>query len=302
MHRRLSFYLARCAMYISGCVLAPAVLTAPAYAQEVVQGGPSAFRNFVSAQAIEEQASQEYLSVLQKAQQNNTLLSPQNAQLRRAQKIALQLIPHTRLFHPRALEWRWQVNMIQDDNVNAFCMPGGKVIIYTGIIDKLALNDDEIATVLGHEIAHALREHARAQAGKNTATQLGGSILSQALGLGDLGRVIVGAGSQLLSLRFSRQDETDADLVGLELAARAGFDPRAGISLWKKMSIANHGQPPQWLSTHPSGKSRITDIEKRLPVALKIFAKNQPEKAMQPYVLTFGQETIYVPGLLPTRH
>jgi predicted Zn-dependent protease len=136
--------------------------------------------------------------------------------------------------------------------------------------------------VMGHEIAHALREHAREQAGKNTLTRLGAAGLSIATGGKYDG--LVSTGANLLSLSYSRSDETDADLVGLDIAARAGYDPRAGISLWKKMSAANKGAPPQWLSTHPSGPSRIKEIEKNLPDVMPLYQRAEKPAPWRPPV------------------
>jgi predicted Zn-dependent protease len=150
-------------------------------------------------------------------------------------------------------------------------MPGGKIAFYTGILETLKLTDDEVAAVMGHEIAHALREHARERMGKSVATNVGASLLSQLLGVGELGNTVIGGGAQLLSLQFSRSDESEADLVGLELAARAGFDPRAGISLWQKMAAQNKGAPPQWLSTHPAGSTRIAEMQKNMPRVLPLY-------------------------------
>jgi predicted Zn-dependent protease len=152
-------------------------------------------------------------------------------------------------------------------------MPGGKIAFYSGILEQLKLTDSEVATVMGHEVAHALREHARARMGKNAATGIGASLLGQVLGLGDLGQTVTNYGAQLLTLQFSRSDESDADLVGMELAARAGFDPRAGVSLWQKMAAASRGAPPQWLSTHPSGSTRIGDIERNLPKVTPLYER-----------------------------
>ena len=152
-------------------------------------------------------------------------------------------------------------------------MPGGKIAFYSGILEQLKLTDDEVATVMGHEVAHALREHARERMGKNAATGLGAGLLSQALGLGQVGQTVTNYGAQLLTLQFSRSDESEADLVGMELAARAGFDPRAGVSLWQKMAATSKGAPPQWLSTHPSGSTRIADIETNLPKVMPLFVR-----------------------------
>ena len=110
---------------------------------------------------------------------------------------------------------------------------------------------------MGHEIAHALREHARERMGKTAGTRIGAGLLSAIFGLGNVGDALLNMGAQLLTLKFSREDESEADLVGMDLAARAGYDPRAGVSLWQKMGAQNKGAPPQWMSTHPSGPTRI---------------------------------------------
>ncbi|MES2879974.1 MAG: M48 family metallopeptidase, partial [Pseudomonadota bacterium] len=164
-----------------------------------------------------------------------------------------------------------EVNLIGSKQINAFCMPGGKIAFYSGILEQLKLTDDEVAMVMGHEIAHALREHARERMGKNAATNIGASLLSQVFGLGQFGQTVTNYGAQLLSLQFSRSDESEADLVGMELAARAGYNPQAGVTLWQKMGAASKGAPPQWLSTHPSGSSRIADIEMNLPRVMPLY-------------------------------
>jgi predicted Zn-dependent protease len=140
------------------------------------------------------------------------------------------------------------------------------------------LTDDEVAMVMGHEIAHALREHARERMGKSMATnglsRLGGALIAGFLGIdARVTDAVAQQGAQLLSLKFSREDESEADLVGMELAARAGYNPRAGVSLWQKMSAANKGAPPQWLSTHPSGNTRIRDIEANLPKVNPLYER-----------------------------
>jgi predicted Zn-dependent protease len=133
--------------------------------------------------------------------------------------------------------------------------------------------------VMGHEIAHALREHARERMGKNAATGIGASVITQLFGLGQIGQTVTNYGAQLLTLEFSRSDESEADLVGMELAARAGFDPRAGVTLWQKMGAANKGAPPQWLSTHPSGTTRIADIEANLPRVMPLYERAKKNAA-----------------------
>ncbi len=174
-------------------------------------------------------------------------------------------------WNKRATQWQWEVIVLNSKELNAFCMPGGKIAFYTGILEQLQLTDDEVAMVMGHEIAHALREHARERMGKTSATKLGANLISGLLGLGSTGDALLNMGGQLLTLKFSRENESEADLVGMELAARAGYDPRAGVSLWQKMSAASKGAPPQWMSTHPSGSSRIQEIQASLPKVMPLY-------------------------------
>jgi predicted Zn-dependent protease len=152
-------------------------------------------------------------------------------------------------------------------------MPGGKIAFYYGILEKLRLDDDEVAAIMGHEVAHALREHARERVGKSTATNVVVELGSALLGLGNLGRYAAGLGAQLVNLRFSRDDESEADLVGIELAARAGYDPAAAVRLWEKMMTVSKGAPPQWLSTHPTNTSRIRDIQANLTKVEGLYAR-----------------------------
>ncbi len=259
-----------------GTVLAQAETAPPsgARAREGVDvGRNSAFAKLVPADDIEAAATKQYIEMMRTAASQKTLVSPDHPQLQRLLHIAQRLIPFAYEWNPRARQWKWEINLFRSKQINACCMPGGKIGFYTGIFDQLQLTDDEVAQVMGHEIAHALREHARARMGKGAATNIGASIVSQLLGLGDLGRTVASYGVELISLKFSRDDETEADLVGLELAARAGYDPRAGVTLWKKMQAANKGAPPQWLSTHPAGTTRIAEIEKALPLVMPLYER-----------------------------
>lgn len=236
-------------------------------------GGNSVFSRIVSAERLEHEAAQQYRQMLEQADSKKALAPATDPQLRRLRAIAQRIIPYVSTWNPRARAWKWEVNLIGSRQINAFCMPGGKIAFYTGILEQLKLTDDEVAMVMGHEIAHALREHARERMGKNAATNIGANLLSQVLGLGQLGQTVTHYGAQLLTLQFSREDESEADLVGMELAARAGYDPRAGVSLWQKMSAANKNAPPQWLSTHPSGKTRIKEIQDNLPRVLPLYER-----------------------------
>nr|WP_305642455.1 M48 family metallopeptidase [Rhodoferax sp.] len=248
--------------------------TQAVHAREGVEvGGNSAFAKLVPAEQVERSATQQYAQMLSQATSKNALASKDDAQLQRLRAIARKIIPFAQEWNPRAKDWRWEVNLLDSKQVNAFCMPGGKIAFYSGILQKLKLTDDEVAMVMGHEIAHALREHARERMGKNAATGIGASLLSQVLGLGQVGQTVTNYGAQLLTLEFSREDESEADLVGMELAARAGYNPRAGVTLWQKMGAANGSGPPQWLSTHPSGSSRIAEIEANLPKVVPLYER-----------------------------
>jgi len=198
-------------------------------------------------------------------------LPDNHPQVIRLRTIAKRIIPFTLEWNRRANQWRWQVIALNSKELNAFCMPGGKIAFYTGLLEQLQLTDDEVAMVMGHEIAHALREHARERMGTQTATRLGAGLISSLLGLGNVGDSLLNMGGQLLTLKFSREDESEADLIGMELAARAGYDPRASISLWQKMSAASKGAPPQWMSTHPAGETRIQDLEANLPKVQPLY-------------------------------
>jgi predicted Zn-dependent protease len=236
-------------------------------------GGNSAFSKLVSADTVEQSAGQQYGQMLQQAAAKNALGGKDHPQVLRLRAIARKIIPFAVEWNPRAKGWRWEVNLIGSKQINAFCMPGGKIAFYSGILEQLKLSDDEVAMVMGHEIAHALREHARERMGKNAATGIGANLIGQVLGLGQLGQTVTNYGAQLLTLQFSRSDESEADLVGMELAARAGYDPRAGVTLWQKMGAASKGAPPQWLSTHPSGTTRIGEIEANLPKVMPLYER-----------------------------
>lgn len=233
---------------------------------------PSALRELVPANQIERQAGSEYSSLKRKANSQHALAPDDHPELLRLRGIAERIIPFAGRFNPRAAQWQWEVNLIGSKQINAFCMPGGKIAFFTGLLEGLKLSDDEAAIVMGHEIAHALREHARERMAKSELTSLGASLLGQLIGGGKYADAFK-TGGNLLTLSFSREDESEADLVGLDLAARAGYDPRAGVTLWEKMSAANRGAPPQWLSTHPSGPNRIRDIEQHLPEVLPLYEK-----------------------------
>jgi predicted Zn-dependent protease len=253
-------------------LLLPAV-GAWAQREGVDVGQSSRLAGLVPVAEVEKAAKQQYHQLMQRAAAKRALAPAGDPQLERVRAVAQRLIPHATAWNPRVAGWRWEVNLIRSSQINAFCMPGGKIAVFTGIVDQLRLTDDELGMVVGHEMAHALREHARERMAKNAATSLGANLLSHVLGLGDVGQTLAGYGAQLLTLRFSRGDESEADLVGMEIAARAGYDPRAAISLWQKMGQAGKNAPPEWLSTHPSGASRIAELQRNLPRVIPLYER-----------------------------
>lgn len=245
----------------------------PALAQVNV-GPASNLRKLVPAEEIENAATGQYAELLAEAKAKGALAPASEPQLQRLRSISSRLIPQAPQWNDRARGWRWEVNLLGSREINAFCMPGGKIAFYTGILQQLKLSDDEAAMIMGHEMAHALREHARARIAKSQGTSMGLSALSQLFGLGQLGDVAANLGTQLLTLRYSRDDETDADLVGLELAARAGYNPQAAVSLWEKMAQAGGGAGgPGFLSTHPSGPQRIQQLQANVPKVQGLYQK-----------------------------
>ncbi|OYU46298.1 MAG: peptidase M48 [Burkholderiales bacterium PBB4] len=266
-----AFSFATAARQAASVALVCQLAALPAWAREGVDvGGISPMAKLVPAETVERAAGQQYAQLLQQGAQKNALASPDQPQLKRLRAIAERIIPHAMAWNPRAKDWRWEVNLLGSSQINAFCMPGGKIAFYTGILQKLQLSDDEVAMVMGHEMAHALREHARERMAKSAATQgvasVLGALASAKWGIDpNITHGVARGGANLMALEFSREDESEADLVGM--------DPRAGVTLWQKMSAANKGAPPQWLSTHPSGKTRIADIQANLPKVMPLFER-----------------------------
>lgn len=251
----------------------------------------------VSEASMTKASSQQYQQIVQQAARKNALnRDPQ--QVQRVRAIAARLIPQTGYFRPDAPDWRWEVNVLSSEQVNAWCMAGGKIAVYSGLMTRLDLSDDELAAVMGHEIAHALREHARERASRSMATGLGVSVLGALLGVGNLGQDLM---SKVANVTFelpnSRLQETEADRMGVELAARAGYDPRAAVSLWEKMGQASKGAPPQWLSTHPNHETRQADLAEYAARVMPLYEAAKPKIAPAEQGLNpGGSAAIQTPG------
>src|SRR5262245_37191470 len=215
----------------------------------------------VSADAVNQSADKAYHDLLAQAQKQNAL-DRDAATVERVKRIAGRLIPATGALRPDAPGWKWEMHVLSTKEVNAWCMPGGKIAVYTGLIERVQPTDDELAAVMGHEIGHALREHGRERASQQVAQQTVIGIGAALLGLGDVGASLANVVADVtVGLPYSREFEREADRVGVELAARAGYDPRAAVTLWQKMAKVGGGGTPQFLSTHPSPENRITDLQ-----------------------------------------
>jgi predicted Zn-dependent protease len=226
----------------------------------------------VSSAQLEQMAAQSYTKLRNEAASKGAL-NTDPALAQRVRAIAARIEPQTAVFRPDAPAWKWEVNVIHSNQLNAFCMPGGKIVFYSGLITRLSLSDDEIAVVMGHEISHALREHSREQVSQAMAAQATIGIGAALLGLGSASTDLAGTAYEaLIATKFSRVDESEADRIGIELTARAGYDPRAGVSLWQKMMKANQGgQPPEFLSTHPADANRVQQMESLLPTVMPLY-------------------------------
>jgi predicted Zn-dependent protease len=226
----------------------------------------------ISSEQLEQTAAQGYSQLKTEATQKGALNTNENL-LQRVRAIARRIEPQTGIFRKDAPGWNWEVNVIDSDELNAFCMPGGKIMFYSGLINRLKLTDEEIAVVMGHEIAHALREHSREQVSQAIAAQTALGLGTAVFGLSQTTAQLAGIGYQaFIATHFSRTDEAEADRIGLELSARAGYNPRAGVTLWQKMMNAKTGgQPPEFLSTHPADSTRVQQIESLLPVVMPLY-------------------------------
>ena len=259
--------------YLLPVIVAAAMLVA-ACASSTEGGAVGASRSqllLVSAEDLDQMAVQGYNKLKSDAAAKGAL-DTDAGMLSRVRAVASRIEPQTAVFRPDAPRWQWEVNLITSEEINAFCMPGGKIMFYTGLIRRLSLTDDEIAVVMGHEIAHALREHSREQVSQAVAAQTVIGIGTQLLGLGGGTSQLTGAAYQaLVETRFSRSHENEADRIGLELMARAGYNPMAGVTLWQKMISAGSAGAGGFLSSHPSDSSRVAQIQALLPTVMPLY-------------------------------
>lgn len=227
--------------------------------------------SMLSTNEINQSYAQAYQETLQQAQAKGKLDTRSN-NAKRLQKIGRDLVAQVGYFRADAAQWDWQVSLIESPELNASCGPGGKILFYSGILNKLQLTDDEIAAVMGHEIAHALREHSRESMSKAYGIEMAKLGLGAVLGVSQDTMVLADTAVQYgMTLPNSRGAETEADLLGIELAARAGYNPNAAISLWRKMEQASQGAPAEFMSTHPSSSTRISNLQANIPKVMPLY-------------------------------
>ena len=234
----------------------------------------------ISSSEVDRLSAISYNDQAQKAKEKNILVTS-GPTYDRLKRIANRLIPQTGEFRDDTRQWNWQLTLIDTPTLNASCAPGGKVTFYTGIIEQLNLSDDETAAIMGHEIAHAIREHGRERVSQAMAQSAVANIaMAAAGGYGSAVSAANQVAQYVLVLPNSRQNESEADAIGLELAARAGYNPQAAISVWKKMIKATDSKsPPEFLSTHPSGETRIEQLTALMPVVEPLYQQSIKTKA-----------------------
>jgi predicted Zn-dependent protease len=223
----------------------------------------------VSEEQAQQASVQAYAKTVADARGKRKLDS-NSAHTARVQAITQRLVAQASRVVPESAGWAWEVHVIEDENINAWCMPGGKMAVYTGLINKLSPSDDELAQVIGHEISHALLQHGRERMSRAVATNVGLQLGSIATGVNLTG--LENVAMVALELPNSRTGETEADRLGIEVAARAGYNPNAAVTLWQKMAQASGGaKTPQWLSTHPSDEARIANLKSLVPTMMPFY-------------------------------
>jgi predicted Zn-dependent protease len=242
------------------------------------------YMGLVSEKEAVDQSALAYQQTIKQAEAKK-LLNTDSKETQHVRAIGERLIAQVGVFRPDALNWKWEINVQESKEINAYCMAGGKIMVYTGLLDKIKPTDDELAAVMGHEISHALREHVREQMSRARAQQIGILGLAAIVGLSTKDAnnatktIALGgtAAALALTLPNSRTAEHEADEMGLELAARAGYNPNAAVTLWEKMGSTGGEKPPEILSTHPSDASRIEDIKRLIPTVMPLYEAAKAE-------------------------
>jgi len=222
----------------------------------------------VSEQQAQQASLQAYTKTVAQARAQGKL-EANTARAARVQRVTERIVAQARRIIPETAGWNWEMRVIQDPSINAWAMPGGKMAVYTGLLDRINPTDDELAQVIGHEISHALLQHGREKMSRAVATNAALTLGSVATGVNLSG--LENVAMVALELPNSRTAETEADKLGLELAARAGYNPNAAISLWQKMARAGGSSGPEWLSTHPSDQTRMANLQALIPRIMPLY-------------------------------
>lgn len=250
------------------------LLTACATTSTTKEGATGVDRKqfmMLSSDKVNQASAQQYHDTIEKDRKKG-VLNRDPAAFERVNRISRNLIKQVGVFRSDAPGWKWEVNVESNKELNAYCAPGGKIMVFTGLMEKLQLTDDELAAVIGHEMAHALREHGREQMSEVYAQQMGLGLIGVLAGMDSQQQALMqGAAAVIVTLPHSRAHEKEADIIGLELAARAGYNPNAAITLWQKMQSAGGGSGPGFLSTHPSGKDRIAALRSKIPRVMPLY-------------------------------
>ncbi|AOI58825.1 peptidase M48 [Burkholderia diffusa] len=254
-----------------------AAVPAKAYtptSQQVRYGDAIAFRTLIPSPLLEQLTASEYAQIVQAAADSDRLLPANQPRVKRLRAIVMKLAPYSVKWNDRVKNWAWDVNAIRSRDIRVTCLPGGKVLVYGGLLDRVRLNDDEFGVLLAHGIAHALREHARSNFSTTSQTSLRAAALPPLFGVGDPLPQALNLGARLQTLRYDPTDETEADVIGGDIAARAGFDPRAAITLWDKLAAATRANRTSgFIYMHPYSATRRQDLLNRLPDLMPLYAK-----------------------------
>ncbi|MGU7769734.1 M48 family metallopeptidase [Burkholderia sp. MR1-5-21] len=242
--------------------------------QQVRFGEAVAFRTLIPSPLLEQLTANEYAQIVVAAAQANRLLPANQPRVKRLRAIVAKLAPYSVKWNDRVKTWSWEVNAIRSRDIRLSCLPGGKILVYGGMLDRVRLNDDEFGVLLAHGIAHALREHARGNFSEASQTSLRAASLPPLFGVGDPLPQPLNLGERLQTLRYDPTDETEADVIGGDIAARAGFDPRAAITLWDKLAVATRANKATgYIYAHPYSAARRQDLLNRLPDLMPLYAK-----------------------------
>ncbi|WP_201698456.1 M48 family metalloprotease [Paraburkholderia hiiakae] len=247
---------------------------APNTGRVVRFGNAAVYRNLIPSPMLEAQATAEFNEIVRGAAHSNRLYAESDPHVQRVRAFVDRLAPYALKWSDRVKNWKWEVAVIRSNDIRMYALPGGKIVVYGGLLDRVKLNDNEFGMLLGHEIAHAVREHVRERLGEQQAAQIESGSVPQLFGLADLGVFPLGIGSQLVEMHYGRADETEADVIGSDIASRAGFDPRAALTLWDKLAVATRADRDQgFIYVHPYTPARRADIAKRLADMMPLYAK-----------------------------